>query len=83
MQLVISDAHAGLVRAIEVAFQGNAWQRCRVHFMRNVLALVPKVASRMVAAIIRTIFVLRGKRACACPVRGSRHDARTVSSCGR
>ena len=62
VQLVISDAHAGLVRAIEVAFQGAAWQRCRVHFMRNVLARVPKVASQMVAAIIRTIFVPRGKR---------------------
>ncbi|MCB1298556.1 MAG: IS256 family transposase [Microthrixaceae bacterium] len=62
VQLVISDAHAGLVRAIQVAFQGAAWQRCRVHFMRNVLARVPKVASQMVAAIIRTIFVPRGKR---------------------
>ena len=62
VQLVISDAHAGLVRAIQVAFQGSAWQRCRVHFMRNVLARVPKVASQMVAAIIRTIFVPRGKR---------------------
>lgn len=62
VQLVISDAHAGLVRAIEVAFQGAAWQRCRVHFMRNVLTRVPKVASQMVAAIIRTIFVPRGKR---------------------
>ena len=62
VQLVISDAHAGLIRAIEVSFQGAAWQRCRVHFMRNVLARVPKVASQMVAAIIRTIFVPRGKR---------------------
>lgn len=62
VQLVISDAHAGLIRAIQVAFQGVAWQRCRVHFMRNVLARVPKVAAQMVAAIIRTIFVPRGKR---------------------
>lgn len=62
VQLVISDAHAGLVRAIQVAFQSAAWQRCRVHFMRNVLARVPKVASQMVAAIIRTIVVPRGKR---------------------
>ena len=61
VQLVISDAHAGLIRAIEVAFQGAAWQRCRVHFMRNALAKVPKVAAQMVAAIIRTIFVPRGK----------------------
>lgn len=62
VQLVISDAHAGLIRAIEVSFQRAAWQRCRVHFMRNVLTRVPKVASQMVAAIIRTIFVPRGKR---------------------
>lgn len=62
VQLVISDAHTGLIRAIRVAFQGVAWQRCRVHFMRNVLARVPKVAGPMVAAIIRTIFVPRGKR---------------------
>lgn len=62
VQLVISDAHAGLIRSIQVAFQGAAWQRCRVHFMRNVLARVPKVAGPMVAAIIRTIFVPRGKR---------------------
>ncbi len=62
VQLVISDAHTGLIRAIRVAFQGAAWQRCRVHFMRNVLARVPKVAGPMVAAIIRTIFVPRGKR---------------------
>ena len=62
VQLVISDAHAGLMRAIQVVFQGASWQRCRVHFMRNVLARVPKVAGPMVAAIIRTIFVPRGKR---------------------
>lgn len=61
VKLVISDAHSGLVPAIAVAFQGSAWQRCRVHFMRNVLAKVPKIAGPMVAAIIRTIFVPRGK----------------------
>lgn len=62
VRLVVSDAHSGLVPAIAVAFQGSSWQRCRVHFMRNVLAKVPKVAGPMVAAIIRTIFVPRGKR---------------------
>jgi len=61
VRLVISDAHAGLVSAIQVAFQGASWQRCRVHFMRNVLAKVPKVAGPMVASIIRTVFVPRGK----------------------
>ena len=37
-------------------FIGAAWQRCRVHFMRNVLAVVPKGNAEMVAAAIRTIF---------------------------
>ena len=55
-QLVISDAHAGLRAAIEAVLLGAAWQRCRVHFMRNVLARVPKGNSEMVAAAIRTVF---------------------------
>jgi len=37
-------------------FQGASWQRCRVHFMRNVLSIVPKGSQDMVASIIRTIF---------------------------
>ena len=35
---------------------GAAWQRCRVHFLRNVLAQVPKAHAEMVAAAIRTVF---------------------------
>src|SRR3954449_5423322 len=54
--LVISDAHAGLKAAIEAVLLGAAWQRCRVHFLRNVLAQVPKGHAEMVAAAIRTIF---------------------------
>src|SRR3954453_8087217 len=56
VQLVISDAHTGLKAAISSVFLGAAWQRCRVHFMRNVLAVVPKGNQEMVAAAIRTIF---------------------------
>src|SRR4051812_29259455 len=56
VQLVISDAHTGLKAAIASVFIGAAWQRCRVHFMRNVLAVVPKGNAEMVAAAIRTIF---------------------------
>ncbi len=56
MQLVISDAHSGLKQAIAAVLIGSAWQRCRVHFMRNVLAVVPKGNAEMVAAAIRTIF---------------------------
>jgi putative transposase len=55
-QLVISDAHTGLKAAIASVLLGAAWQRCRVHFMRNVLAVVPKGSAEMVAAAIRTIF---------------------------
>jgi transposase-like protein len=54
--LVVSDAHTGLKAAIGAVMLGAAWQRCRVHFMRNVLAAVPKGSQEMVAAAIRTIF---------------------------
>jgi hypothetical protein len=37
VQLVISDTHSGLVKAVGTVLQGASWQRCRVHFMRNVL----------------------------------------------
>ena len=56
VQLVISDAHQGLETAIAAVLLGASWQRCRVHFMRNVLAQVPKGNAEMVAAAIRTIF---------------------------
>lgn len=56
VQLVMSDAHTGLKKAIATVLQGSGWQRCRVHFMRNVLAIVPKGNSEMVASVIRTIF---------------------------
>jgi transposase-like protein len=57
VKLVTSDAHAGLKGAIAAVLQGASWQRCRTHFMRNVLCLVPKGAQPMVAATIRTVFV--------------------------
>jgi len=56
VQLVISDAHRGLTNAIATVLQGAAWQRCRVHFMRNALAKVNKGHAEMVAATIRTVF---------------------------
>ena len=56
VRLVISDQHAGLIAALKRAFQGSAHQRCRVHFARNLLALVPKSHQDMVAAVFRTIF---------------------------
>ncbi len=57
VQLLISDQHRGLVSAIEQTVAGAAWQHCRVHFMRNVLAKVAKGQSDAVAAMVRTIFV--------------------------
>jgi putative transposase len=57
VQLVISDARQGLKGAVAAVLQGASWQRCRVHFVRNALALVPKSAAQMAAATIRTVFV--------------------------
>lgn len=56
VQLVISDAHPGLVAAIASALPGAAWQRCRTHYLRNLLSRVPKSAQPHVATQVRTIF---------------------------
>lgn len=56
VELVTSDAHEGLKAAIQQVLTGATWQRCRVHFMRNVLAHIPKGSKSMVAAALRTIF---------------------------
>ena len=56
VQLVISDAHSGLRAAIARVFVGATWQRCSVHFLRNVLALLPKSAQRLGAGAFRTAF---------------------------
>lgn len=57
MQLAISDAHKGLKKAIAAVLTGAAWQRCTVHFMRNVQGKVSKSAQGMVTASVRTIFL--------------------------
>jgi len=56
VRLVVSDSHVGLRQAIAEVFLGASWQRCRVHFLRNVLSHVPKSAQAMVAATVRPIF---------------------------
>src|SRR3989441_5300767 len=56
VRLVSSDAHPGLVDAIAATLPGAAWQRCRTHFMRNLLTRVPKSAQSFVATMVRTIF---------------------------
>jgi transposase-like protein len=56
VKLVSSDAHPGLVDAIASTLTGASWQRCRTHFMRNLLTRVPKSAQSFVATMVRTIF---------------------------
>ena len=56
VRLVISDAHPGLIDAIASTLPGASWQRCRTHFLRNLLAKVPKSAGPFVATLVRSIF---------------------------
>jgi len=56
VQLVTSDAHEGLKAAIASVLPGASWQRCRTHFMRNLLTRVPKSAQAPVATLVRSIF---------------------------
>lgn len=56
-KLVISDAHAGLVSAIRESFPGAAWQRCKVHFMRNILAYVPQKEKKSFASALKKIWL--------------------------
>ena len=56
VELVTSDAHQGLREAVATVFAGASWQRCRTHFMRNLLTRVPKSAEGLVATAVRTIF---------------------------
>lgn len=63
VQLVISDSHEGLKAAIAKVLTGAAWQRCRVHFMRNLLAHVPQKDKSMVAALVRMVFAQTHRQA--------------------
>lgn len=69
VQLVISDAHEGLKAALEHALSGATWQRCRVHFMRNVLAHIPKGSKSVVVAFLRTIFAQPNRAAASQQLR--------------
>ena len=55
--LVVSDAHKGLVAAIRECFQGASWQRCKVHFMRNILAHVPHKEKDRFASLLTGIWL--------------------------
>jgi len=56
VRLVVSDSHPGLKAAIAAVLPGAAWQRCRVHFIRNLLSRVPRSAQDPVASLVRSIF---------------------------
>ena len=56
VELVTSDAHQGLREAVATVFGGASWQRCRTHFMGNLLARVPKSAEALVATTVLTSF---------------------------
>lgn len=55
--LVISDANGGLVAAIQKNFPGASWQRCKVHFMRNILAKIPHRSKENFAAELKQIWL--------------------------
>jgi putative transposase len=56
-QLVTSDAHEGLRSALAQVFTGATWQRCKVHFLRNVASAVPKQHAPAVPAVVKSIFL--------------------------
>ncbi len=56
LKLVISDAHKGEVRAIKESFSGVSWQRCQVHFMRNVFDKLPRKNTEKVRAELKVLF---------------------------
>ncbi|MDF9845576.1 MULTISPECIES: IS256 family transposase [unclassified Paenibacillus] len=56
VDIVTSDQHSGLVRAVKQQFQGVTWQRCQTHFMRNILDAAPKALRDEVKRYVRSIF---------------------------
>lgn len=56
-KLIISDAHTGLVAAIQEGFPGASWQRCKVHFMRNILAHIPQRSKDSFAKELKQIWL--------------------------
>jgi putative transposase len=69
VRLVISDAHAGLRKAIQKVMQGASWQRCRVHAMRNLMAVAHHQHRQVIAALIRTIFVQPDRKTATAQLR--------------
>lgn len=82
VQLVTSDAHEGLKSALGQVLRGVTWQRCRVHFTRNILAHVPQGDKSMVAAAQRTIFGQTGRDAARAAMRVASPDVITIGISG-
>jgi putative transposase len=55
--LVVSDAHKGLVKTVQTSFIGCSWQRCKVHFMRNILAHLPAKGKAAFADRLKQIWL--------------------------
>ena len=55
--LVVSDAHKGLVKAARESFVGCSWQRCKVHFMRNILGCVSSRDKKFFAEKLKQIWL--------------------------
>jgi len=61
VELVVSDNHSGLVAALKRYFQGAQWQRCQVHFMRNILGLSSRQLRKEMASRLRLVFKAEDK----------------------
>jgi putative transposase len=61
VQLVISDGHKGIQKAVEKAFLGASWQMCNVHFMRAVLKNIPKKSKLEIAYLLQEALEDEGK----------------------
>ena len=55
-KLIVSDAHKGLIAAIQKCFPGSTWQRCKVHFMRNILVHVSRAEKEKFASQLKLIW---------------------------
>jgi putative transposase len=56
VKLMVSDAHEGLRRAIQRVYPGSMWQRCKVHFLRNLAGRLPRKKQPSVMALVKTVF---------------------------
>ena len=57
LKLIISDANKGLISAVKHCFPGASWQRCKVHFMWNILAHIPQKQKKSFASELKSIWL--------------------------